>query len=39
MLSGTKLFWWPNILLLDIFFVVFTTASYLTLHFFVKEKQ
>ncbi|KAG6332064.1 hypothetical protein ID866_7027 [Astraeus odoratus] len=32
-------FWWPNISLLAIFFVVFTTASYLMLHFFVKEKR
>jgi len=32
-------FWWPNISLLGIFFVVFTSASYLTLHFFVKEKR
>jgi ABC-type multidrug transport system permease subunit len=32
-------FWWPNISLLGIFFVVFTTGSYLTLHFFVKEKR
>ncbi|KAJ8594505.1 hypothetical protein M405DRAFT_930167 [Rhizopogon salebrosus TDB-379] len=32
-------FWWPNISLLGIFFVVFTTASFLTLHFFVKERR
>jgi len=32
-------FWWPNISLLGIFFVVFTTASYLMLHFFVKERR
>jgi len=32
-------FWWPNISLLGIFYVVFTTASYLILHFFVKEKH
>ncbi|TFK36706.1 hypothetical protein BDQ12DRAFT_609378 [Crucibulum laeve] len=32
-------FWWPNIGLLSIFFVVFTASSYLTLHFFVKEKR
>ncbi|KAL0953121.1 hypothetical protein HGRIS_004390 [Hohenbuehelia grisea] len=32
-------FWWPNISLLGIFFVTFTTASFITLHFFVKEKR
>lgn len=32
-------FWWPNISLLAIFFVTFTTASYITLHYFVKEKR
>ncbi|KAF7981305.1 hypothetical protein HWV62_34233 [Athelia sp. TMB] len=32
-------FWWPNISLLGIFFVVFTTASYVILHFFVKERR
>ncbi|KAF5349768.1 hypothetical protein D9758_010179 [Tetrapyrgos nigripes] len=32
-------FWWPNIALLGIFIAVFTIASYLTLHFFVKEKR
>jgi len=32
-------FWWPNTSLLGIFFVVFTTASYLILHFFVKERR
>ncbi|KAH7921598.1 hypothetical protein BV22DRAFT_1132146 [Leucogyrophana mollusca] len=32
-------FWWPNISLLGIFFVVFTSASFLMLHFFVKEKR
>jgi len=32
-------FWWPNISLLGIFFVVFTTASYLMLHFFVRERR
>ncbi|KAF9533977.1 hypothetical protein CPB83DRAFT_873410 [Crepidotus variabilis] len=32
-------FWWPNISLLAIFFLTFTTASFLTLHFFVKEKR
>lgn len=32
-------FWWPNISLLGIFFVVFTTASFLMLHFFVKERR
>ncbi|KAF8072240.1 hypothetical protein FPV67DRAFT_1484538 [Lyophyllum atratum] len=32
-------FWWPNISLLGIFFVTFTTVSFMTLHFFVKEKR
>ncbi|KAJ3983171.1 hypothetical protein F5890DRAFT_1524940 [Lentinula detonsa] len=32
-------FWWPNIALLGIFFGVFTIGSFLTLHFFVKEKR
>ncbi|GLB40723.1 putative ABC-2 type transporter [Lyophyllum shimeji] len=32
-------FWWPNISLLGIFFVVFTAASFVTLHLFVKEKR
>ncbi|KAJ6620042.1 hypothetical protein B0H10DRAFT_2163652 [Mycena sp. CBHHK59/15] len=32
-------FWWPNTALLGIFFAVLTTASYLTLHLFVKEKR
>jgi ABC-type multidrug transport system ATPase subunit/ABC-type multidrug transport system permease subunit len=32
-------YWWPNISLLGIFFVTFTTASYITLHYFVKEKR
>ncbi|KAJ4493576.1 hypothetical protein C8J55DRAFT_447216 [Lentinula edodes] len=32
-------FWWPNIALLGIFFGVFTVGSFLTLHFFVKEKR
>ncbi|KZT01551.1 uncharacterized protein LAESUDRAFT_752603 [Laetiporus sulphureus 93-53] len=32
-------FWWPNISLLGIFFGVFTTASYLILHFYVREKR
>ncbi|KAJ7679240.1 hypothetical protein DFH06DRAFT_507364 [Mycena polygramma] len=32
-------FWWPNTVLLGIFFTVLTAASYLTLHFFVKEKR
>jgi ABC-type multidrug transport system permease subunit len=32
-------YWWPNIALLGIFFGVFTTASFLTLHLFVKEKR
>lgn len=32
-------YWWPNISLLGIFFVVFTVTSYLWLHFFVKERR
>lgn len=32
-------FWWPNISLLGIFFVVFTSASYVNLHFFVREQR
>ncbi|THV06326.1 hypothetical protein K435DRAFT_505895 [Dendrothele bispora CBS 962.96] len=32
-------FWWPNTAVLGIFFAVFTVASYMTLHFFVKEKR
>ncbi|EGN98732.1 hypothetical protein SERLA73DRAFT_168345 [Serpula lacrymans var. lacrymans S7.3] len=32
-------FWWPNIALLGIFFVAFTSASFVILHFFVKEKR
>ncbi|KAG6374438.1 hypothetical protein JVT61DRAFT_4477 [Boletus reticuloceps] len=32
-------FWWPNISLLGIFFVTFMVASFLMLHFFVKEKR
>ncbi|KAJ4490766.1 hypothetical protein J3R30DRAFT_3424942 [Lentinula aciculospora] len=32
-------FWWPNIALLGIFVGVFTVGSFLTLHFFVKEKR
>ncbi|KAG6843780.1 hypothetical protein H0H87_000560 [Tephrocybe sp. NHM501043] len=32
-------FWWPNISLLGIFFVVFTSASFVILHVFVKEKR
>ncbi|KAF8150148.1 hypothetical protein B0H34DRAFT_176981 [Crassisporium funariophilum] len=32
-------FWWPNISLLGIFFLLFTSASYITLHFFVREKR
>ncbi|KAF9223816.1 hypothetical protein BS17DRAFT_802314, partial [Gyrodon lividus] len=32
-------FWWPNISLLAIFFVIFTMASFMMLHFFVKEKR
>ncbi|KIM80403.1 hypothetical protein PILCRDRAFT_73146 [Piloderma croceum F 1598] len=31
-------FWWPNTSLLSIFFIVFTMANYLILHFFVKER-
>lgn len=32
-------FWWPNIALLGIFFGVFTTASYILLHFYVRERR
>ncbi|KAF9475974.1 hypothetical protein BDN70DRAFT_883068 [Pholiota conissans] len=32
-------YWWPNISLLGIFFVTFTTASFITLHYYVKEKR
>jgi hypothetical protein len=32
-------FWWPNMSLLGIFFLLFTAASYVQLHFFVKEKR
>jgi ABC-type multidrug transport system ATPase subunit len=32
-------FWWPNLSLLGIFFAVFTTTSYLLLHFYVREKR
>jgi len=32
-------FWWPNTVLLGVFFTVLTAASFLTLHFFVKEKR
>jgi len=32
-------FWWPDTTLLGIFFVVFTICSYLTLHFYVREKR
>ncbi|KIY44189.1 hypothetical protein FISHEDRAFT_51904, partial [Fistulina hepatica ATCC 64428] len=32
-------FWWPNISLLCIFFGACTVGSFLTLHFFVKEKR
>ncbi|KAJ7471369.1 hypothetical protein B0H11DRAFT_2283088 [Mycena galericulata] len=32
-------FWWPNTILLGVFFTVLTAASFLTLHFFVKEKR
>ncbi|KAF6759705.1 ATP-dependent permease [Ephemerocybe angulata] len=31
------IFWWPNITLLGTFFLTFTTASFLILHFYVKE--
>ena len=34
-----KAFWWPDISLLCIFFVVFTVGSYITLHFYVREKR
>ncbi|KAF8173928.1 ABC-2 type transporter-domain-containing protein [Pholiota molesta] len=32
-------YWWPNIALLGIFFATFTTASFITLHYYVKEKR
>ncbi|KAM6490145.1 hypothetical protein JOM56_014337 [Amanita muscaria] len=32
-------FWWPDISLLGIFFVLFTIGSYITLHFYVREKR
>jgi hypothetical protein len=32
-------FWWPNISLLGIFFVAFTAASFVVLHFFVRERR
>ncbi|KAI0267848.1 hypothetical protein BC834DRAFT_1040570 [Gloeopeniophorella convolvens] len=32
-------FWWPNISLLGIFFVTFTAASFIVLHFFVRERR
>ncbi|KXN86065.1 putative ATP-dependent permease [Leucoagaricus sp. SymC.cos] len=32
-------YWWPNISLLGIFFVVFTATSYIWLHLFVKERR
>jgi len=32
-------FWWPNVALLGIFFGVFTTSSFLILHYYVKEKR
>ncbi|KZT23139.1 hypothetical protein NEOLEDRAFT_1096591 [Neolentinus lepideus HHB14362 ss-1] len=32
-------FWWPNISLLGIFVGVFTVASYITLHLYVKERR
>lgn len=35
----SKSFWWPNISLLVIFFVLFTSGSFITLHYFVKEKR
>ncbi len=37
--SARQSFWWPNIALLGIFFGTFTVASYLVLHFYVKEKR
>ncbi|KAL0067761.1 FAD-dependent urate hydroxylase [Marasmius tenuissimus] len=32
-------FWWPDVTLLVIFFAVFTVLSFVTLHYFVKEKR
>ncbi|KAI0044158.1 hypothetical protein FA95DRAFT_1608776 [Auriscalpium vulgare] len=32
-------FWWPNITLLGIFFVSFTSISYVVLHFYVRERR
>ncbi|TFK49732.1 hypothetical protein OE88DRAFT_1713443 [Heliocybe sulcata] len=32
-------FWWPNISLLGIFIGVFTVASYIILHLYVKERR
>ncbi|KAH9053006.1 hypothetical protein EDB83DRAFT_2395574 [Lactarius deliciosus] len=32
-------FWWPNIVLLGIFFVTFTASSFVVLHFFVRERR
>jgi hypothetical protein len=32
-------FWWPDIGSLGIFIAIFTTASYLALHFWVTEKR
>ncbi|KAF8196368.1 hypothetical protein K438DRAFT_1968080 [Mycena galopus ATCC 62051] len=32
-------FWWPNTVLLGIFFTVLTAVSFLTLHIFVKEQR
>ncbi|EEB92717.1 hypothetical protein MPER_08734, partial [Moniliophthora perniciosa FA553] len=32
-------FWWPNLSLLGIFCAAFTIISYITLHYFVKEKR
>ncbi|KAK1222001.1 FAD-dependent urate hydroxylase [Marasmius sp. AFHP31] len=32
-------FWWPDVTLLIIFFAAFTILSFVTLHYFVKEKR
>ncbi len=32
-------FWWPNITLLGIFFVMFTASSFIVLHVFVRERR
>ncbi|KAL0576839.1 FAD-dependent urate hydroxylase [Marasmius crinis-equi] len=32
-------FWWPNVSLLGIFCAVFTIFSFITLHYYVKEKR